>query len=63
MGRYEEALVSARRAQTLDPLSVNSTHEVGYELLAMGRLDEAAAEFRKAIDLNPPGSGETSSWA
>ena len=53
MGRYEEALVSARRAQTLDPLSVNSTHEVGYELLAMGRLDAAAAEFRKAIDLNP----------
>jgi serine/threonine protein kinase/tetratricopeptide (TPR) repeat protein len=53
MGRYEEGLAAARHAQTLDPLSVNSTHEVGYELLALGRLDEAAAEFRKAIDLNP----------
>src|SRR5205085_6365102 len=53
MGRFEEGLVAARTAQALDPLSVNSTHEVGYELLAMGRLHEAAAEFRKAIDLNP----------
>jgi hypothetical protein len=32
---------------------VNSTHEVGYQLLTLGRLDEAAVEFRKAIDLNP----------
>lgn len=32
---------------------MNATHELGYELLAIGRLDEAAAEFRKAIDLNP----------
>ncbi len=53
MGRMEEGLDAARKAQTLDPLSVNSTHEVGYELLALGRLEEAAAEFRKAIDLNP----------
>jgi len=53
MGHYEEGLAVARQAQTLDPLSVNSTHEVGYELLALGRLDEAAVEFRKAIDLNP----------
>ncbi|MEO5618079.1 MAG: protein kinase, partial [Candidatus Eisenbacteria bacterium] len=53
MGRHDEGLAAARHAQTLDPLSVNSTHEVGYELLALGRLDEAAAEFRKAIDLNP----------
>ncbi|MEO5989563.1 MAG: protein kinase [Candidatus Eisenbacteria bacterium] len=53
MGRFEEGLEAARKAQALDPLSVNSTHEVGYELLAVGRLDEAAAEFRKAIDLNP----------
>jgi serine/threonine protein kinase/Tfp pilus assembly protein PilF len=53
MGRCEEGLAAARKAQTFDPLSVNSTHEVGYQLLALGRLDEAAAEFRKAIDLNP----------
>jgi tetratricopeptide (TPR) repeat protein len=32
---------------------VNATHELGYELLSLGRLDEAATEFRKAIDLNP----------
>jgi serine/threonine protein kinase len=53
IGRFEEALDAARRAQILDPLSVKATHEVGYELLALGRLEEAALEFRKAIDLNP----------
>jgi adenylate cyclase len=53
MGRFEEGLDAARRAQVLDPLSVNSTHEVGYQLLTLGRLEEATIEFRKAIDLNP----------
>jgi tetratricopeptide (TPR) repeat protein len=53
MGRSDEGLDAARKAQALDPLSVNSTHEVGYQLLTLGRLDEAAVEFRKAIDLNP----------
>jgi len=53
MGRFEEALDAARKAQVLDPLSVKATHEVGYELLVLGRLEEAALEFRKAIDLNP----------
>ena len=53
MGRLDEGLAAARKAQTLDPLSVNSTHEVGYQLLALGRLDEAVVEFRKALDLNP----------
>jgi len=53
MGRFDEGLDAARKAQTLDPLSVNSTHYVGYQLLVVGRLNEAAAEFRKAIDLNP----------
>src|SRR5678815_1988359 len=28
MGRSDEGLAEARRAQTLDPLSVNATHEV-----------------------------------
>ncbi len=51
--RCDEALEEARRAQALDPLSVDATHELGYELLMMGRFDEAATEFRRAIDLNP----------
>ncbi len=53
MGRFDEGLDAARKAQALDPLSVNSTHEVGFELLSVGRLSEAVIEFRKAIDLNP----------
>ena len=53
MGRFDEGLTAARKAQTLDPLSVNATHEVGYQLLALGRLEEAVVEFSRAIDLNP----------
>src|SRR6185295_4252338 len=53
MGKFDDGLRTARKAQILDPLSVNATHEVGYQLLALGRLDEAAIEFQKAIDLNP----------
>jgi tetratricopeptide (TPR) repeat protein len=32
---------------------VSAKHEVGYQLLVLGQLSEAAVEFRKAIDLNP----------
>jgi serine/threonine protein kinase len=53
IGKFADGLRAARKAQILDPLSVNATHEVGYQLLVLGRLDEAAIEFQKAIDLNP----------
>jgi serine/threonine protein kinase/Flp pilus assembly protein TadD len=53
MGRGEEGLAAARRAQVLDPLSVDATHEVGWQLLSSGRPAEAVVEFRRALDLNP----------
>jgi tetratricopeptide (TPR) repeat protein len=42
-----------RKAQSLDPLSVFATHELGWCLLAAGRFPDAAAEFNKALALNP----------
>lgn len=48
----EKAITEARIAQSLDPLSVYATHQLGYNLLAIGRLSESVVEFRKAIDLN-----------
>jgi len=49
----EKAIAEARIAQSLDPLSVYATHQVGYNLLASGKFAEAVIQFRKAIDLNP----------
>jgi tetratricopeptide (TPR) repeat protein len=49
----EKAIAEARIAQSLDPLSVYATHQLGYNFLATGRLSEAVVEFHKAIDLNP----------
>jgi serine/threonine-protein kinase len=49
----EKAIAEARIAQSLDPLSVYATHQLGWSLLATGRLSEAVIEFRKAINLNP----------
>jgi len=51
--RPDAAIAEARIAQTLDPLSVYATHQLGFNLMASGRLPEAAAQFRAAIDLNP----------
>jgi len=53
VGRQDESIEEARRAQTLDPLSVSATHQVGYNLLCAKRYEEAVAEFRKAVELNP----------
>jgi DNA-binding winged helix-turn-helix (wHTH) protein/TolB-like protein/Tfp pilus assembly protein PilF len=52
-GRLEEALVEARRAQQLDPLSPVFSAFVGATLLFARRYDEAIEECRKTIDLYP----------
>jgi tetratricopeptide (TPR) repeat protein len=53
IGLAAEGIEAARHAQALDPLSVDATHELGWQLLSVGRLHEAVAEFRRALDLNP----------
>lgn len=53
MGRMEEAVAEARRAQQLDPLSPVFNAFVGAALYFGRRYDEAIDECRKAIDLHP----------
>ncbi len=52
--RPAEALVEARRALELDPLSATSTAEVAHALLANDRCDEALAQLGKLKALRPP---------
>ena len=53
MGRLDEAVEEARRAQALDPLSSSADAHVGLALYRARRFDEAAAELQKALDFNP----------
>ncbi|MEZ0333387.1 MAG: protein kinase [Gemmatimonadales bacterium] len=53
LGRHDEALAEAKRAQTLDPLSVPVNRTVGWILYFGQRYDEAIDELRKALAMNP----------
>jgi TolB-like protein/DNA-binding winged helix-turn-helix (wHTH) protein/Tfp pilus assembly protein PilF len=53
MGRTEEALALARRAQRLDPVSAATQMNVGVILYFARRYDEAIAAINGALDLAP----------
>jgi tetratricopeptide (TPR) repeat protein len=53
LGRADEGLMEARRAQDLDPLSLITAASIGWELGAARRYREADAAFRVALDLDP----------
>ena len=50
---YEKAVTLHARAQELDPLSHIAAHDLGFTYMAMKEYDQAAAQFKRAIDLNP----------
>ena len=52
-GDFEEALVEARRAERLDPLSPMAGQQVGMILYLAQRYEEAIAQLEKTIDLSP----------
>jgi len=52
-GRYGEALGLARRAIELDPLNAASRARLGWIEYQMGSLDEAVADFKRALELSP----------
>jgi eukaryotic-like serine/threonine-protein kinase len=58
LGRFEDAIRLNRRSIELDPLSVGAYHSLGVNSLYAGRLDEAEATLRKALELNPESSRE-----
>jgi len=54
MDRPAEALVEARQAIDLDPLSPTANAELAHALLANGRCDEALAQLAPLRSLQPP---------
>jgi serine/threonine-protein kinase len=53
LGRHDEALLRAKRAQQLDPLAVPVNRTVGWVLYFARRYDEAIEELRKTLAMNP----------
>ncbi len=53
IGRLDEGLAQSREAARLDPLSVTPFHDIAINALVRNHYDEAAAGFRKTIDINP----------
>ncbi len=52
MGRFDEALVEKRRAEQLDPLSVNASWDVGRTLYYAGRDEDAIEQAKHTLDLD-----------
>jgi tetratricopeptide (TPR) repeat protein len=53
VGRTEEALTEAQRAQELDPLSLIINTGIGRVFYLTRRYDQAVVAYRKVIDLDP----------
>jgi DNA-binding winged helix-turn-helix (wHTH) protein/TolB-like protein/Flp pilus assembly protein TadD len=53
MGRSEEAIVEAKRAQDLDPLSPAISESYGSRLLNARQYDQAIEELRNTIEMEP----------
>ncbi len=51
--RLDEGLAQSRKAAELDPLSTGPVHDMAINYMARGDLEQAAAHFRRAIDINP----------
>jgi serine/threonine-protein kinase len=52
-GRWEEAIAEGKRAQELDPLSVETNRGLGSIYYWAGRNEEAIRQFRKTVELDP----------
>jgi TolB-like protein/tetratricopeptide (TPR) repeat protein len=53
LGRFDQSLSEGRRAQQLDPLSLQVNFEAGWNNFMARRFDLAAADFRKAVEIEP----------
>lgn len=53
LGRLDEGLAHSQDAARLDPLSVGPVHDMAINFMIRGDLDQAAATFRRAIDIDP----------
>jgi len=53
LGRFEEAVASARRAAELDPVSLSVRADLGWYHLVAGHWEQALEECTRALDLSP----------
>lgn len=53
LGRFDEALAEAKRAQELEPLSLIIDSHVGWVLYLARRYDQAIEHLRKTLELDP----------
>jgi DNA-binding winged helix-turn-helix (wHTH) protein/TolB-like protein len=53
MGRFDEAIEQAKRAQELEPLSFIGNSHLGWILYLAGKNDEAIAHCRRLLDVDP----------
>ena len=53
MGRGDEAVAEARRAEALDPLSLADSREVGAALFYSRKYDESIEQLKKTLLLDP----------
>ncbi len=53
LGRLNDAIAQARLAQTADPLSVIISRDVGEMLMFAGHDDEAIAQCRRTLEMDP----------
>ena len=53
MGRFEEALGAAKRAQELEPLSLVASANVGVSYFLAHRNEEAMTHLRQTLDIDP----------
>ncbi|HEV2884959.1 MAG TPA: protein kinase [Pyrinomonadaceae bacterium] len=52
-GRFDEAIVQARKARELDPLSLPANENVGDILYLARRYEEATEQLRRTLELDP----------
>ena len=53
MGRLDQATVEMKRAQELDPLSLEITADLGLSFFFARKYDGAIEQFQKALDMDP----------
>jgi tetratricopeptide (TPR) repeat protein len=53
MGRFDEAIAEAKRAEELEPLSFISNSHLGWILFLAGRNDEAIAHCKRLLEVDP----------
>ncbi|MFQ5926898.1 MAG: tetratricopeptide repeat protein, partial [Terriglobia bacterium] len=53
MGRHEEAIAEAKRAQELDPLSLIINTSVGWTFYFARQYDQAIEQYRKTLEMDP----------